>query len=1438
MSEKIRKFLVFITICLVTGFVINLLIDNPYAHSAIRNFLNSQIEQHTHINFNFKDIKVRAFPPGIELYGIEVTPDNHPHAPLIRASRVKARVSIWSLVMGDPKLGLLELIDPSIVWPPPWNFPGFLKSGNQKKETASKPLIWPLPFDLPIEQIVLKDANFYFETELFKIPEIRKTFATSVVGMSGEFTYSSWQDFSLSLAIKSVNAALGGVSLLEETSISTELEMEDHLLSTKKFAVHGERIHYEGPVNANFVTRKTPQKVNVLDKINLSLAGDAKLDFALLGGFLDIPDTFGMAEGPTTLQLGIPISENESFSFHCQGKGELHDARISGFRLFNSKAEYEVDLNELKLHRVDVIVDKELVGKGKGVIKFNDQVDINFVAEPTKLHLIDLLDSVMVDFTMVDAILNSPNLQIKGTGMPLSLAAQGTVEAYQIELPETPYDHSRFPMPPACRADLRMLITDTQIDFNGTRGNCFTPENSMVGNRVSPDAISPPLASKHASSFTFGGQVIISNPGRIGLNIVTPKLDLGLAEYFATIPLSGLANVRTDIQGPLDRVKIKAQFEASSGELANAPFNKAKASVEVDGTKVHWTGGALEFTDGGHIYSPRGTMDFNREPYRLSTQIKAERITKSTVEPFMAGIGVTPSFSMEIPKFVGSLDSGLIEPLMGEGSVDFTLANAKLGDQKLFSTVSGQLEGTKAGWSTSNLIASLNSLSTKIQVNHKRMAPFLPSPHGDLRTKLGISPRDKLTIHFNTFDPKGPLPVSNAAPEIDDHLGGLPFIGDLFREIDLKGQIRGKGKFSLEGNRLQGTLDAGIKKVSLFGSGIADVSAKGFVSNGAFDLNLDQGGGALDGRLTFDIEKPGIPYEWYLNFKRFDLRALATSYVYQDPRNYIYFTGNWHLKGKFEDWWRSQGELNIQDLRGKFTQDIASQARIIQISQQSPITLLMDHKGWHFAGKDALVLDGRNALVKASLINSHPPERLGIRIESIVDLGMAKLFLPDVDSAEGKIKVVTDLMGGASDPNPVVDITDVKPGTDAIGNWQPLSLGIADIRPAFKNVHLHLNYANGKLVVDKLSADKGAGTIHATGALNLTDDAVGESRVDFVINDATIIYPVSFLKSFESQISGNVSLSGQRLPYKIAGDLNITKARSTREVDIRDEILSVFRQRRINTSLVTETPIILFDLNVTANESINIHNRNLQTVLSTNLRVRGSDVAPSVLGQVEIDKGKFIYKRDFKVTRGIVTFDDPVKPDPSLDILAVSDVEQYRVYIAITGRASDPSVEFSVDPPTRESGAPISKLEILVLLSRGKLPEESRSIGEESQSAAASEAANILLGQFEEPVEKLLDVSGQSVVRNVYLDTHPSEDGSPVPRLNLPLNLGEDTDFVLRTDKDVTELSLEYNVNENIYFSGVREVQKNKEDVQTDTQGAAGSNGDTKVNLKFRFSFD
>ena len=1436
MIQGLRKLVIILTIAGLVAFFANLLVDNPYTHRLVRLIINEQVAKNTNLTVNFQALKVALFPAGIDIYGLKVAAAEAPDQPMATVSQLRARLSIWSLILGELRLSNVELNDPTFIWPPPAALTSLIKADpNAKKQKSSKDVDqqrWPPDFDLPINRVALINAKLYLEQPLFSPPATPSYMTLAVGALDAVWEYRSWRKMLLDFDVKAIDLSIGAASMLESTKVAGHLALNDKLLTLTDLVIHGERLNFAGEGNGEIKT--SADRKQLLHGIQFYLNNKGTADMSLLGSYLEIPDTHGRVDGDFRIDLDIPLTDQGSTRFKVTGNGKSSDARLYGFRLLDSKTNFVIDENAVRLPEIDIIVDKKTVAKGGGEIRLNHDLDLDFKINAEKLHLVDLLEALNVDSRLVDLAITGKDIRIKGKGDPFALTATANINASEIIVPSIPLELKKFPHSPSCQVDLQLLVTSDQLDLTGTRAACVE-ENKKIDINTSK-----PLAPAHANVQVAGG-LKFAGKGKTDIRINSTDVDLRIAEYFAQQPMTGSGSLEARLSGPFDKIVLDARLNQDHVSIAQIPFGNVSASIKYVDDILSWQDIEAYPDEGGTIDIRSGSLDISTPELMLDTTFEISDLSRDVVRAIATAIDPVNDFSAEIRNLTGNYKGPILQLLAGEAKLNLTAKDARLNGETLLTLLDTNLIADKKGWHSQNLVLNLHSLSLTGKVNHQRSSPFNLAYAENSKHPLyalGLNPEDKISINLRTISQKGPLPTTSTGDEAEtDHLSRLPFAGEHLRPLGIKGQIVGQAEYSGTLESLQGSFTASIERPAVFGTNMTAVNLRGFTRGGHVDLVVNQAGNSLDGRLSFDIFKPGYPFEWYLSCHRYDLRVLASTVLPDDPRNYLYFTGDWQLKGQFSDFWHSIGDLTINDLRGNYVNDIASQTHTIQVRQDQPVKMLFTKKGWFFENKKDLFLSGKYMQVKITTKESRPPERLGLLFESVVDAGIIKEFVQDVDTAEGKVNIIGSLLGSTSDPRPVIEVSDLQANELTAATWRPLSVGIAEIRPAFRNVKLKAAYKDGRIIIDRLAADKGTGTVAATGSINLGKTSNTESHLDINLRDATVVYPVAFIKNFESQLSGNLVVSGQGLPYKLAGDIVINRARSTREVDIRNEIVNALRQKSIGSSSIDQKPLLTLDLNVSANQSINIHNRNLQVQMSTDLRIKGTEKNPVLSGQLEVDKGKFTYKQDFKITRGLVIFDDPIKADPSLDILAVSDVDIYRVYLGISGRASNPTVEFSVDPPTRENGNAISKLEILVLLSRGKLPQESQSMGQQTQSAATSEAANILLGQFEEPVEKLLDVSGQSVVRNVYIDTHPATDGSPVPRLNLPFDLGENIDLVLRTDQATSQVSVEYNVNDNIYVSGVHEVLRNKDALPT--QNTPGNiEGDSRVNLKFRFSFE
>jgi hypothetical protein len=1436
MHKPIKHFVVVAMVLGILALVANMLVDNPYTHRLIRTALNRGVEEETNLVFDFKAIKVSVVPPGVDLYGVQLAPKSAPHAALFSSAQVKVRLSLWALVMGDIRIGLIEAQEPAVYWPPPWDFPGFLKNEEQAKSPKNEHVAWPPNFPLPVDRIVLSQARVALSVNLEDSPPKALNYLDATIeGLDVDFKWRSWEKMDAEIKATSINLSLGPTSYVEETSLEASLSLRGNELIWHDVKTIGERLSLSDGEGALRIV-KNPGQMSI-DHLVIDTHTKVDGDLSLLGTFLDIADTYGRIQGDTQAEITIPITSKKEPSFKIKGSAKAKDARLYNYRLFDSLVQFEVNPDAITFPDIAIVIGETKYAKGQGTLHFDDTLSFEWNVKPDKLRLYDLLDSLGVTFDYVDAALLADDLKIAGQGDPFLLKVSAHAQLSDIVLPATPYDHRGFPVPPQCLVDLRMVIDENNLGFDGTSGVCFQTKDNI--STYPPKALmTPPTDATAISPITLTGGVHFTNG--MNLTIRSQALDLAIGQHFATVPMTGQANVVTDIRGPFDRVQILSRVQAEGVSILQMPLGHVQGQTLVEADRLLWKDVRIlpEKSDQG--ITSDGQLDFD-DALTVKYHLKAQDIKRQDLEAVLHAATGDAKVSFGIERLEGDLSGPLLSPFAMEGRLDININEIMQGDETLADHLHAKIDAKNKGISTDDLRIKLGSLTAEGRIAHTRSRPFGPADgeSESLLSALGILPEDHVEASIKTVSTssegqsKGRLKQDVRA----NHLSSLPYIKNVLAEAGIKGAINLRAKISGHiGSDFQGTFDGGVSQFELLGSRLAPIGLSGFIKNSRLDMTFSHSGNALEGRMSTDFKASGIPYEWYFTMRRLDMRALASRYFYDDPRNYLYLTGDWHMQGKFADFWRSTGEFEIKGIRAKYVRDLTGQTKTLMLTQEKPVTLRFAKDGWTFDKDEILRLSGRYVNVAVSMARDSLPEHLGIHIDGTVDMAMAKELSQDVDTAEGQIQLNANIGGAITDPSLKVDIADLKPTPFTAGNWRPVTFGLAAMRPAMRNIKLNAQYAKGRLAIASFLADKGGGTISATGSLGLTEEADEGSRLDVTLSDASLIYTVAFLRSFETQVSGNLSLSGRGVPYKIGGGINITKARSTKEVDIRGEIINVLRQKSFSAQIVQEKPTILFDLKIVADQTINVHNHNLQTVLSTNISLQGTDIAPQILGQVEVNKGRFIYKRDFQILRGLVIFDDPVKPDPSLDILAASDVDNYRVYIAITGRASNPTVEFSIDPPVRESGTPISKLEILVLLSRGKLPEENRSLGQETQNAAASEAANLILGQFEEPVEKLFDLSGQNVVRNVYIDTHPSPDGGPVPRLNLPLDIGENFDIILRADGQTNEVSTEYNIHDNINFSGV--LQQRRADDRNQQTGQRGVDGEAKVNLKFRFSFE
>ena len=1410
----------------ILAFFTNIIVDNPYTHKFVRHLLNEQVEKYTHLTVDFEAIKLTVLPLGVSLYGIEVATDKDKQNNLVSASQISAYVSLWGMFLGKPRLSSFEANDVKVIWPPPKSFKIFLKQSELLTNSENDPVVWPPDFDVPVELIKINNLDAYVKIDGTQddLPD-DDNFVMALKSLDFELEMNDWNDINSFVKIKTIDASQNDISLLEETALNINFELDETVFTLSKIETDGSRFKSKGSLIGTINREKMDRYDNryMIDSIDLKTSHTFSADLSILGTYLETANTRGLVQGNLNANFFIPIESDKEYSQEISGNGKAFDGFIDGFRLFNSSTEFNVREDGFYLTNTDFIIDETSFGKASGKILFNDKVDYDFDFAPNKLHLMDLLNVFGVDFQEFDTTITSPDLKIKGSGSPFKMTVNATGLFDDFDTPSAQYDKSTFAKSPSCIFNVRLAIDSDGLDLGTTQGHCFTTQSPITVQR----GVTKPSHARDVSEVSLSGPIYFGPKGMV-MKIKAPDFQLPLANYFAQIPLSGSGPLLAVIQGPYEDIAILINGKIRDTKIAKLALKELTINSKMNNGALHWNNISFKLNNDSYANLTNGQLQFN-DQMTLSTNLEARDLPNSFSQQLSESFYPKLKLQFGLSNLTANLEGSIFYPLAMQGNISGQLSDVKVDDVLYSDNIIFDIDSTKQGWKSNVMQATLGTFVLNNEIEHQRAFPFSfeeANSNNNFWTNIGLHPDDKIISSFST---------EALAPAIDsekttNQFAKIPYAGEYLTKAGIEGVLSIKGKLRGTTDDLQGAFEAQTASTMILGSKVAPVKFNGFVDNSKIDLIINHGGNSLEGRLSLNLSKPGIPYEWYLNFNRTDLSFIATDLFAKDPRNFLYLTANWNMKGQFQNFWHSNGRLAVKDIRGKYSQELSGQNKSIDLEQDEPIEIDFSKDGWKIMDDKALFLNARNLRMRISLPNCKPPESIGIKATTILDLALLKEFSGEIDSASGKIRVITEITGPTDDIDVSVQVTDLKRNPFIASTWRPVQLGLAMIRPPFRNVELDISYKNQRLEIINFSTNKGAGTINGNGSLNFDKDRIEPSRLNFNLDNATLVYPVAVLKSFETLLSGNISVSGNGIPFKLGGDVNITRARSTKEVDIRNEIFDALRRSNFRTELASEEPLVEFDLNINADKSINIHNRSVKAILSADLQIRGTDIAPQIIGQVEVNRGEFNYKRDFNIVRGIVTFDDPVKPDPSLDILAEATVGSYKVYINTTGRASNPQIEYSTDPPTRENGTPIGKLETLILLSKGDLPEEGKSFAD-SQNAALSEGISIVMSQMDSPFEKILDKTGQSVIRTIYFDTF-SDGGAPEPRINLPLDLGEDFDIIFKFHESGNEISSEYSLDENVKLSG------KVEDRDLEDTKSTSATGNASVDLKFRFSFD
>lgn len=353
-----------------------------------------------------------------------------------------------------------------------------------------------------------------------------------------------------------------------------------------------------------------------------------------------------------------------------------------------------------------------------------------------------------------------------------------------------------------------------------------------------------------------------------------------------------------------------------------------------------------------------------------------------------------------------------------------------------------------------------------------------------------------------------------------------------------------------------------------------------------------------------------------------------------------------------------------------------------------------------------------------------------------------------------------------------------NPGLRGRIDFQDGSLALEDLPNGLSQLHGTLEFNQNRLEVRSLTAMTGGGQLSVGGYLAYQHGIYADLSVTG--KGVRIRYP----QGVSSLADATLRLQGTKNNLLLSGGIFLTRFSVSSDLDIAALASQATAVQPISPPDAPSNHVRL-DVRIQSSPQLNFQNAYAKLAGEVDLRVRGTLATPSLLGRVSVTQGSAVVAGTrYELQRGDVTFTNPVRIQPNIDLNATARVEDYDITLGLHGTPDKLSVTYRSDPPLPEA-------DVVALLALGRTQsEQGLYTQQQQQSAGLSPSTDVLLGgalnaTVSSRVQKLFG-AGSVKVDPSYLGAL----GNSTTRITVEEQLGKNITLTYATNVDTTAQQL------------------------------------------------
>ncbi|HEY1730438.1 MAG TPA: translocation/assembly module TamB domain-containing protein [Terriglobales bacterium] len=525
----------------------------------------------------------------------------------------------------------------------------------------------------------------------------------------------------------------------------------------------------------------------------------------------------------------------------------------------------------------------------------------------------------------------------------------------------------------------------------------------------------------------------------------------------------------------------------------------------------------------------------------------------------------------------------------------------------------------------------------------------------------------------------------------------------------------------------------------------------------------------LDGNVDLEGDMPGSAR---LKFANLDLNPFLPGTVRNDVTQHAALDGEADVSGPFKKPELLQGGLHIQ----QFTVEVQH----IALKSEGPIELTLADETLSVQRCTLISEDTHFTLTGTASFKGDRP--LDLQANGSLNLKLAETLDPEVTSY------------GVSIINVKVDGTMADPRIVGRIEVQHAGLSTIDLPLGFGDINGTLAFNEDRLELQNVSGRMGGGYVNIGGFVTY-GRALG---FNLTMDGKDIRFRYSGISVTSDQ---TLHLTGTLQSATVTGNITVTRFAQIPSADLSSLFASASAPTRIPNP---KSPLnnLHLEVRILSTPELTVQTSLAKLSGDVDLRLRGTAANPVLLGRANIAEGDIkLAGTKYHLERGDITFIDPVRIDPVLDVEATTRVRDYDITIGLHGTLERLNTTYRSDPP-------LSSDDIISLLAFGKTQTENAMGGVPSSSGLGQGASGALLSAAlnQTLTNRVSKIFGSSSIR-----INPSVGGvenDPNARLTIEQQVSNNITLTYITNlaRSAQEvIQFEYNINSEYTLEGMRD---------------------------------